>query len=111
MGDKLHWTVILAYLYCVLIPVIASVGAPILAIIAVIAIGKLLVAHWDEIKAVGIQIWNAAKEFFAGLWEGIKQTASAAWTAIQTVKSLNKILHADINDLYQSIRQGTDLMS
>lgn len=69
-----------------LIPVIASVGAPILAIIAVIvaviAIGKLLVAHWDEIKAACMNIWSAVKEFFDGLWEGIKQTASAAWTAI-----------------------------
>lgn len=69
-----------------LIPVIVSVGAPILAIIAVIVavitIGKLLVAHWDEIKAACIQIWNAVKVFFAGLWEGIKQTASAVWTAI-----------------------------
>lgn len=71
-----------------LIPVIASVGAPILAIIAVIvaviAIGKLLIEHWDEIKAACINIWNAVKEFFAGLWEGIKVTASAAWTAIST---------------------------
>lgn len=69
-----------------LIPVIASVGVPILAIIAVIvaviAIGKLLIAHWDEIKAACISIWNAVKEFFTGLWESIKQTASAAWTAI-----------------------------
>ena len=69
-----------------LIPVIASVGVPILAIIAVIvaviAIGKLLIAHWDEIKAACISIWTAVKEFFAGLWESIKQTASAAWTAI-----------------------------
>lgn len=69
-----------------LIPVIASVGAPILAIIAVIvaviAIGKLLVEHWDEIKAACINIWNAIKEFFTGLWEGIQQTAGAAWTAI-----------------------------
>lgn len=69
-----------------LIPVIASVGVPILAIIAVIvaviAIGKLLIAHWDEIKAACISIWNAVKEFFTGLWESIKQTASAAWAAI-----------------------------
>ncbi|WP_394526897.1 phage tail tape measure protein [Lacrimispora sp. JR3] len=69
-----------------LIPVIASLGVPILAIIAVIvaviAIGKLLIAHWDEIKAACISIWNAVKEFFTGLWESIKQTASAAWTAI-----------------------------
>lgn len=69
-----------------LIPVIASVGAPILAIIAVIAavilIGKLLIEHWDEIKAACIAIWNSIKAFFAALWEGIKQTASAVWTAI-----------------------------
>lgn len=72
-----------------LIPVIASVGAPILAIIAVIvaviAVGKLLVAHWDEIKAACMYIWNAVKEFFAGLWEGIKTLFQTVLTAISTI--------------------------
>ena len=90
-----------------LIPVIASVGAPILAIIAVIvaviAIGKLLVAHWDEIKAACINIWNAVKEFFAGLWEGIKQTASAAWTAISQFFST---LWTGISTVAQTIWNG-----
>lgn len=90
-----------------LIPVIASVGAPILAIIAVIvaviAIGKLLVAHWDEIKAACINIWNAVNEFFAGLWEGIKQTASAAWTAISQFFST---LWTGISTVAQTIWNG-----
>lgn len=90
-----------------LIPVIASVGAPILAIIAVIvaviAIGKLLIAHWDEIKAGCINIWNAVKEFFAGLWEGIKQKASAAWTAISQFFST---LWTGISTVAQSIWNG-----
>lgn len=90
-----------------LIPVIASVGAPILAIIAVIvaviAIGKLLVAHWDEIKAACMNIWNAVKEFFAGLWEGIKQTASAAWTSISQFFST---LWTGISTVAQTIWNG-----
>ena len=90
-----------------LIPVIASVGAPILAIIAVIvaviAVGKLLVAHWDEIKAACMNIWNAVKEFFAGLWEGIKQTASAAWTSISQFFST---LWTGISTVAQTIWNG-----
>ena len=90
-----------------LIPVIASVGAPILAIIAVIvaviAIGKLLVAHWDEIKAACMNIWNAVKEFFAGLWEGIKQTGSAAWTSISQFFST---LWTGISTVAQTIWNG-----
>lgn len=90
-----------------LIPVIASVGAPILAIIAVIAavilIGKLLIEHWDEIKAACITIWNAVKEFFAGLWEGIKATASAAWTAISQFFSS---LWTGISNVAQTIWNG-----
>ena len=90
-----------------LIPVIASVGTPILAIIAVIAavilIGKLLIEHWDEIKAACIAIWNAVKEFFAGLWEGIKATASAAWTAIYQFFSS---LWTGISNVAQTIWNG-----
>ncbi|WP_244287714.1 phage tail tape measure protein [Lacrimispora celerecrescens] len=72
-----------------LIPVIASVGAPILAIIAVIvaviAIGKLLIAHWDEIKAACISIWNGIATFFSALWDGIKNLFQTVLTVISTI--------------------------
>lgn len=90
-----------------IIPVIASVGVPILAIIAVIvaviAIGKLLITHWDEIKAACQAIWNAIKDFFAGLWQGITETASAAWAAIATFFTT---LWAGISTVAQSIWNG-----
>ncbi|WP_044294483.1 phage tail tape measure protein [Robinsoniella peoriensis] len=93
-----------------IIPVISSVGAPILAIIAVIvaviAIGKLLIEHWDEIKAACQAIWNSIKEFFAGLWEGIKATASAAWTAISTFFTS---LWTGISTVAQTIWNGISL--
>ena len=51
-----------------LVPVIVGIDGPILAVIAivmaVIAVGKLLIAHWDEIKVACVNIWNQIKDFF-----------------------------------------------
>lgn len=72
-----------------LIPIIASVGWPILAIIAaivaVIAIGKLLITHWDEIKAACETIWNAVKDFFVTVWDGIKTVFTTVVEVIKTI--------------------------
>jgi TP901 family phage tail tape measure protein len=81
--------------------IIAAVTA---GIVAVIAIGALIISHWDEIKdALGaawqwiketaaatwdsikqtaISVWQGISGFFVGLWEGIKQTATAVWNGI-----------------------------
>lgn len=71
-----------------IIPVIASVGLPVLAIVAaiaaVIAIGYLLITHWEEVKAVCISVWNAIAEFFSNLWQSITEVATAAWNGIAT---------------------------
>lgn len=60
-----------------LIPVITSVGWPILAVVAaiaaVIAIGNLLINHWDEVKSACQVIWNTIKDFFASVWNAIKE--------------------------------------
>ncbi|WP_274459760.1 hypothetical protein [Gemella haemolysans] len=49
-----------------------------LGIAAVITIGYLLYAHWDEIKAYAEEVWNAIKDWVNQAWEGIKE----AWSNI-----------------------------
>lgn len=49
-----------------------------LGIAAVITIGYLLYAHWDEIKAYAEKVWNAIKDWVNQAWEGIKE----AWSNI-----------------------------
>lgn len=49
-----------------------------LGIAAVITIGYLLYAHWDEIKAYAEEVWNSIKDWVNQAWEGIKE----AWSNI-----------------------------
>lgn len=49
-----------------------------LGIAAVITVGYLLYAHWDEIKAYAEEVWNAIKDWVNQAWEGIKE----AWSNI-----------------------------
>lgn len=49
-----------------------------LGIAAIITIGYLLYAHWDEIKAYAEEVWNAIKDWVNQAWEGIKE----AWSNI-----------------------------
>lgn len=81
--------------------VISTLGGPLtLAIIAVIAVGILLITHWDDIKAAAAElaeqiklrweaikattelIWNGIKQFLSDTWDSIKQKASDIWNGI-----------------------------
>jgi len=79
----------------------SPIGLVIAAIGALIAIGALLVTHWDEIKAVAVKVWTSIKDFFVDLadkitdfvmkvieglfdfmksvWEGTVMVAKAVW--------------------------------
>lgn len=52
-------------------------------IIALIAIIVLLVKHWDTVKQVTIEVWNAIWGFLVACWEGIKAAFAATmnWLA------------------------------
>ncbi len=73
----------------------------VLAIGALIAIGYLLIQHWDEVKAFAQSTWEAIKAaweaagtwfnesvvipiqtFFTGLWNGISGAALSVWNTI-----------------------------
>lgn len=66
------------------------IGIVIAAIGALIAIGALVVANWDTIKAkaeeVGnwiVEKWTALKEKVSAIWEGVKTVTSTYWNSIK----------------------------
>ena len=59
---------------------------PIVLIIgAIIAIGALLITHWEEVKQVAVAVWQAICDFITVIWEGIKSAITFAVNAIKTV--------------------------
>lgn len=63
-----------------------------LGIAAVITIGYLLYAHWDEIKTYAEEVWNSIKDWVNQAWEGIKEAwsnigewFSEKWEAVKTI--------------------------
>lgn len=46
---------------------------PIVLIIgAIIAVGALLITHWDEVKKIAAEVWQTIKDIIAAVWEAIK---------------------------------------
>lgn len=81
---------------------IAKTNWIMLAISAVVAVIIVCIRHWDEIKAVAIEVWNKIKDawnkagdwfhkhvtepisnFFSGLWDGIKGAFTKAFDFVQ----------------------------
>ncbi len=65
-----------SFIWTTLIPAIASVGAPVLAVIgvvtALVAAGVALYKNWDEICAWAGKAWGAIKDTVGGAVDGIK---------------------------------------
>lgn len=70
------------------------IGIIIAIIVALIAVGYLIVKNWDWIKAKALEIWGTIKEFVAdavegmgefivGVWQKISDTATSVWTSIR----------------------------
>ena len=86
--------------------VVSVLGGPLTAAIAaIIAIGVALIANWETVKQVAMDVWNAVKEFavncwngivgvwnglvgwFSGIWNSAKEFASNAWNGIKQFAS------------------------
>ena len=83
--------------------VTSPIGLVVIAIGAVIAIGVLLVKHWDTVKQWAQNLWNGIKNVFSGIkntisnaWNSVKEKASAVWGGIKDIVStkLNNIKSA-----------------
>lgn len=60
------------------------IGMVITAIGLLVAAGIWLYTHWDEVRALAIQIWTSVSEFFTGLFTGIAEFFTNIWTSITT---------------------------
>ena len=72
--------------------VVTALGPVGIAIAAVIAVGVLLIKHWDEIKAAAQQIWQKVVETF----ENIKQSVTEKIDALKS----------SVREKFQSIKQS-----
>lgn len=94
--------------------VISTLGGPLtLAIIAVIAVGILLITHWDDIKAAAAELaeqiklrWEAIKTTTELIWNSVKQSISNAWDAIKaTTELIWNGIKQFLSDTWDSIKQ------
>lgn len=67
---------------------VAALGGPVTVItgliVGLIAVGALVVANWDTIKAAAATAWNAIKTTITNVMNGIKTTLTNVWNAIKT---------------------------
>lgn len=62
--------------------VVAAMGPVGVAIAAVIAVGVLLIKHWDEIKAAAAAIASAVVQKWEELKAGVTEKVSAVWSTV-----------------------------
>lgn len=54
----------------------------VLAIVAVIAIGYLLITHWGQVSAAAQATWNAVSTWFTAIKNSVVGAITGAWTAV-----------------------------
>lgn len=74
-----------------MLPMIATIGAIVVAIGALVYAGVYLYQHWEEIKEKAAALWEAVKQTFEDMkqgiiekWENIKAKATEIWENIKT---------------------------
>ena len=82
-----------------------AANAPIIALTAaiagVIAIGALLIKHWDDVKAFMIEVWEKIKNAFSVVADWFGKLFTEAWTNIKNAwRSVTKWF----SDLWESIK-------
>jgi len=87
----------------------SPIGLIAAGISAVIAVGALLIKHWDEIKAFASETWenikeifSPAAEFFANLWNSIKLVFTPAF---EYFKNLFSNISKTAVDIWNSITE------
>lgn len=72
---------------------------PIVLIIgAIIAVGALLITHWDEVKKIAAEVWQTIKDIIAAVWEAIK-------TVIETVINIIASIISGVFNAIKSVIQ------
>ena len=88
---------------------IAALGGPVTVVVGIIvgliAVGALLVANWDKIKATAAKVWNAIKATISSVMASIKATLTNVWNAIRsTITNAVNNIKAKITAVWNAIR-------
>ena len=88
---------------------IAALGGPVTVVVGIIvgliAVGALLVANWDKIKATAAKVWNAIKATISSVMASIKATLTNVWNAIRsTITNVVNNIKAKITAVWNAIR-------
>lgn len=83
----------------------SPIGSVVVAITAVIAIGILLVKHWDEVKAKAIEVWDNVKNKFNQFKEWLSGVFSRDWS--KNFGSFGDILNAffrNVSNIFNGVK-------
>ena len=88
---------------------IAALGGPVTVvtgiIVGLIAVGALVIANWDKIKATAAKVWNAIKATVSSVMASIKATLTNVWNAIRsTITNVVNNIKAKITAVWNAIR-------
>lgn len=83
----------------------SQIGLIVIAIGAIIAIGYLLVTHWDEVKAFALDVWNNIQAIFANFDAWLTNIFQTDWS--QSFGILGEYMNsffATISNVWDSIK-------
>ena len=88
---------------------IAALGGPVTVVVGIIvgliAVGGLLIANWDTVKAAAASIWESIKTTIANVMTSIKTTLTTVWEAIKTtITTVLNTIKTTITTVFNAVK-------
>jgi phage-related protein len=89
----------------------SPIGLIAIAIASVIAIGFLLIKHWDEVKEFAEETWKAIKDNIELVWEGIKKIIEDTANKVKgTVEDIFNKIKETVVGIWNKIRDTIEFI-
>lgn len=89
--------------------VVTALGPVGIAIAAVIAVGVLLIKHWDEIKAAAQQVWQKVVETFENIKQSVTEKIDALKSSVKEKwESIKKSITEPIEKAKEAVRSAIE---
>ena len=88
---------------------IAALGGPVTVVVGIIvgliAVGGLLIANWDTVKAAAASIWESIKTTIVNVMTSIKTTLTTVWEAIKTaITTVLNTIKTTITTVFNAVK-------